>query len=308
MANSTGTASTTIGIARQIVRDTRSRNLTGMSQQIAYNILFALGPLLIFITAFAGFVTQKVNADATNPVKPVTDWLNANLPNEAADFLQKPVENALTTSPGFLISFGGLFALWGAKGAMGAVMDGLNEAYGVEESRSWVVRTGTAIGLTIALAVALILSTGLFFLSSDLGQRVADDIGIGKAWATVSTWSRWPIMACLVVGMIVLLHRYAPNFRAPLVWYLPGAACTLLFSVVATLVLRIYFATTGSYSEAYGVFGAVLAFVFWLFVIGLVILLGGIVNSAVRGGVPSPRSADRERVDEPDVTADLQPG
>jgi membrane protein len=291
MGNRFGTKQSWITFGKGFVKVVRSKKLTGMSQQIAYNILFALGPLLIFITAFCGFVTQKVNAESANPVKPVTDWLNANLPSEAADFLKEPVAKALTTSPGFLISFGGLFALWGAKGAMGAIMEGLNEAYGVKESRSWLVKTGTAVGLTIALAVALILSGALFFLSSDVGQDIADNVGIGTAWSTASTWLRWPIIACLAVGIIVLLHRYAPDFTAPLRWYLPGAAFTLVMTLIATLGLRLYFATTGSYSEAYGVFGAVLAFVFFLYVVGIVILMGGVFNGVVRGGAPTTHPA-----------------
>lgn len=62
---------------------------------------------------------------------------------------------------------------------MGAIMDGLNEASGVKESRSWLIRTGTAIRLMVAVVVALIVSGGLFFLSSGPGQDIVDDIGIG---------------------------------------------------------------------------------------------------------------------------------
>ncbi len=282
-----------IAFVKRFVRDARSRRLTGMSQQIAYNILFAIGPLLIFVTAFCGFVTQQLNASSANPVKPVTDWLTANLPREAAEFLQEPVANALTTSPGFLLSFGGLLALLGARGAMGAIMEGLNEAYGVRETRSWLIRTGTAIALTVALAVALIVSGAVLFLSSNVGQNIADRIGLGSAWLTVSTWLQWPLTVALLMWVIVLLHRYAPNFRAPLRWYLPGAAFTLVLMLLAALGLRLYFATVGSYSEAYGVFGAVLAFVFFLYVAGMVMLMGGVFNGTLRGGPPASGEASR---------------
>lgn len=286
MEKGVGAIGAGIAFVRRFVRDVRSRRLTGMSQQIAYNVLFALGPLLMFVTAFCGYVTQQVNAGSANPVKPVTDWLAANLPREAAQFLEEPVARALATSPGFLLSFGGLFALIGARGAMGAIMEGLNEAYGVRETRSWPIRTATAIALTIALAVALILSGAVLFLSSEVGQDIADRIGLGTAWSTVSLWLRWPLTVALVVWVIVLLHRYAPNFRAPFRWYLPGAAFTLVMMLLAALGLRVYFATIGSYSEAYGVFGAVLAFVFSLYIAGMVMLMGGVFNGTVRGGPP----------------------
>lgn len=50
-----------------------------MPQRIAYNILLALGPLLIFLSASCGLMPQQMNAESANPVKPVTDWTNINL-------------------------------------------------------------------------------------------------------------------------------------------------------------------------------------------------------------------------------------
>lgn len=277
-------------IAKRLYQDVRHKDLMGHAQRIAYNVLFSIGPLLIFLTAFAGFIVQQVNADAPNPVQPVVDWLRENLPSSAAEFLEQPVQQALDTDPGFLLSFGGIFALWGAKNAIGAIMNGLNTAYGVEEHRSWPVRTGIALALTVGLALSLVVASGVFFLGTDLGQTVADAVGLGTEFATVSTWLRWPLVACLVVAVIVLLHRYAPNLRAPLRWYLPGATFTVVATVLATAALRFYLSMSTSF-EAYGVFGAVLAFIFFLYVISLVILMGGVVNSAIQDVVPRARHA-----------------
>jgi membrane protein len=293
MKSTGGTKQEWKGIVTHVYRDVREKDLTGLAQQIAYNVLFSIGPLLIFVTAFCGFAVQQVNADTANPVQPVMNWLRDNLPSSAAEFLEQPVQDALNTNPGFLISFGGIFALWGAKGAIGAIMKGLNTAYGVKESRSWPARTGTAIGLTIGLALALVVGSGVFFLGTDVGQTVADAIGVGTAFATLSTWLRWPLVACLVVAVIVLLHRFAPNLAAPLRWYLPGAACTLILAIVATMALRIYFSVSSSF-EAYGVFGAVLAFIFFLYVLGLVILMGGVVNAAIQQELPQAKHDSQE--------------
>lgn len=290
MASVAGTTQDWKKVATHIYQDVRHKDLMGHAQQIAYNVLFSIGPLLIFITAFCGFVVQQVNADAANPVQPVINWLRANLPSSAANFLDEPVRQALDTSPGFLISFGGILALWGAKGAVGAIMSGLNTAYGIKETRPWLVRTGTAIGLTIGLALSLVIASGVFFLGTDLGQTVADAIGVGSAFATASTWLRWPLVTCLVVAIIVLLHRYAPDFSAPLRWYLPGAAVTLLLTLAATIGLRIYFQLSTGF-EAYGVFGAVLAFIFFLYIISLVILMGGVVNAAIQQELPRAQHA-----------------
>jgi membrane protein len=278
-------------VAKQVFATVKEKDLSGLAQQIAYNILFALAPLLIFVTALSGWVTQIVNSDLQNPAAPVLQWMQDTLPKDAATFLEKPVSNALTTSPGFLLSFGAILALWGAKNAVSAVIKGLNVAYGVEDKpRSWVGNTLVSVGLTVGLAVMLAVSSLVFILGTGIGDDVANAIGLGNAWSTVSTWLRWPVIAAVVVLGVALLHRYGPNIDAPLKWYLPGAAFTVVSMLIATLLLGIYFSVSGGYSQAYGTFGAVLAFIFWLYIMALVILIGGVINDAVQEKVPAAQA------------------
>lgn len=92
-------------VGKQIFHAVREKDLSGLAQQIAYNILFALAPLLIFITAAAGAVTQVVNSELQNPAAPVLEWMQETLPADAVSFLQEPIASALSTDPGFLLSF-----------------------------------------------------------------------------------------------------------------------------------------------------------------------------------------------------------
>lgn len=293
-------------IGQQILRALKEKDLSGLAQQIAYNILFSIAPLLIFVTSAAGAVTQVVNSDMQNPAEPVLQWVQDTLPADAANFLQEPLENALSADPGFLLSFGALFALWGAKNAISAIMKGLNAAYDVEEdSRSFIQKNLVAIGITVGLALLIGVAGIIFVLGTGLGEDIASGIGLGGVWTTVSEWLRWPLIAVVVIVAVALIHRYGPNIDAPLKWYLPGAAFTVVGMVVATFAVGLYFAFSGGYNEAYGAFGAVLAFVFWLYVMGLVILLGGVINMAVQKEVPPARKDVDEEDDDSNDNEDL---
>lgn len=286
-------------VGKQILRALKEKDISGLAQQIAYNILFSLAPLLIFITAAAGAITRVVNSDMENPAAPVLQWMQQNLPSDAAEFLREPVENALQTDAGFIMSFGAIFALWGAKNAMSAIIKGLNVAYDVEEdSRGAVKKNLVAIGLTIGLALLIGLGGAIFVLGTDLGADIADGIGLGGAWATVSEWLRWPLIVLVVVLAVALIHSYGPNIDADLKWFFPGAAFTVIGIAIATIAISIYFSVSGGYNETYGAFGSVLAFIFWLYIVGLIILLGGVVNMAVQKEVPPARRNVKEE-DEP---------
>jgi membrane protein len=281
-----------LAMGKQVVSIYRKAELSGIAQQTAYNILFALGPLLISVVALAGLITRDVNSDKPNPADPVINWVYEHLPRATADFFQEPLKNALTTSPTFLLSFGGLITLWGAKGAMGALMRGLNDAYEVEEHRSWLVQQLVAIGLTIVVGVLIAFTSLIFVLGTSAGNSIANGIGLGHVWNTFSQWTRWPVIVVVSVIAIALLHRYAQNYHAPFHFFLPGAIFTVIAIVLSAIALQIYFSRFGSYNEVYGTFGSVLAFIFWVYVIALVILLGGAINLAAHRVLEPAESAE----------------
>ncbi len=266
-------------------------DVTGLAQQIAYNILFAVAPLLIFLTAFSGLIIQQVNADIANPALPILDWLDENLPAEAAEFLKGPVESAITTDPQFLLSIGGILTLWAAKNAIAAIMKGLNAMYGIEDTRSFIKKNVIALALTIGLAASVLVSGTFQLLGTKVGDDIAEWLGLGSAWDTAVRLLQWPVTAVLVTLVIVMIHRFAPMFDAPFRWYLPGASLTTIGLAVSTFGLQFYFARFGGFSAAYGVFGAVLAFIFWLYIASVVILAGGVMNATFFAIHPGAKTA-----------------
>ncbi len=229
MATERDTGSEAKSVAGQVIHAFKEKDFSGLAKQIAYDILFSLAPLLIFVTALAGAVTQIVNSDLQNPAEPVLSWMQETLPSDAANFLQEPIANALSTSPGFLLSFGAIFALWGAKNAMSSVIKGLNTAYDVsDDERSFVRKTLLAIGLTIGLAMLIGVAGVIFVFGTSVGEDIAGAIGLGGAWNTVSTWLRWPLIAVVIIVAVALIHSVGPNVDADFKWFLPGAT----FSVI----------------------------------------------------------------------------
>lgn len=266
-----------IGIARYLFKDIREKDLSSVAKQIVYDVLFAIAPLLIFVTAMAGIITQQVNADQPNPVVPVIDWVEDNLPSDAAAVLSDPVESALTTSPGFLLSFGAILALWGGKNAVASVMKGLNLTYHQEDSRSWIKQQAVAIGLTASVGLALGVTSVALVLGSQAGDRISGTVGLEDETANLISILRWPIALVLIVAAVTMLHYWGPDVDASIRWFLPGAIVSVILWGIAIFGLQIYFSFAGDF-EAYGVFGAMLVFIYWLWVMGVVTLIGGSFN------------------------------
>ncbi|HEU5432064.1 MAG TPA: YihY/virulence factor BrkB family protein, partial [Thermomicrobiales bacterium] len=88
------------------------------------------------------------------------------------------------------------------------------------------------------------------------------------------------IPALLIVGLAVF-YWAAPNIDAPFKWLTPGSILAVVLWIVASLLLQFYFRYAAGYVTAYGILGGMLAFIFWFYVMSLILLIGGELNSVL---------------------------
>lgn len=271
-----------LGFVREVIHIVTENQISGFAQMVAYNLLFATAPLLMVVAAGAAAITRAMNSDLSNPAQPVLEWMQQTLPEEAAAFLQAPIERAVNADIGWVFSIGAVFALWGARGAVAAVIRGLNMAYGIgKDPRPFMVHTARSLGLTIFLILLVSVSGVLFTLGTDLGDRIAAELGIADLWTESSFLVRWPVIGGIAILAVMVIHRYGPAEKGPFRWYLPGSLFSVLGMYFTTMALGIWFDRSLGFAEAYGVFGSVLAFVMWLYVMAFVLLLGGVINAVL---------------------------
>lgn len=270
-----------IGAGLHIAATFRLGNLNGMAQQAAYNVLFGIAPLLITITALVSLIMREFADDRAHPAESVITWITDHLPPETAAFLQQPIERALANDSTSLLSIGGVIALWASRGAMRSLMLGLNAAYRTRETRNPIVVQLIALGLTVGLGVLIGLGSVVFVLGTSIGERIAAYLGVTASWYRLSTTARLPMLALILVAAVTILHWSAPAVRAPLRAFLPGAVVTVLGVGISIYALQVFFTRFSTLDDIYGAFSSALAFVVWVYVISLVILLGGAINLAI---------------------------
>lgn len=271
------------GFLRRVVDIVMQEQILGFAQMVAYNVLFATAPLLMVITAGAATITRAVNSELENPAQPILDWVQETLPEEAAAFLQTPIERAVNADTSWFFSIGAIFALWGARGAVAALIRGLNVAYGIgRDPRPFYVHSARSLVLTLLLILLVAVGGIVFTLGTEFGERIAGEFGLSELWSSAYAWGRWPIMAAISVIVVMTVHRYGPAAKGPFKWYLPGSMFSVIGMYITTTVLGIWFGQSQGFSEAYGVFGSVLAFVLWLYLMAFVLLLGGVINAVLQ--------------------------
>jgi membrane protein len=106
------------------------------------------------------------------------------------------------------------------------------------------------------------------------------------------------VLFVIVVFMFAVLYYSAPNAKLRgLKSIIPGAALAIVVWLIASAAFAFYVANFGSYNKTYGTLGGIVAFLVWLWITNVVILLGAELNAErersrqLAAGVPE---AERE--------------
>jgi len=168
---------------------------------------------------------------------------------------------------------------------MTAIIDTLNAAYDIEEGRAWWKVRLTAIGLTVAIAVFIVISMALLLIGPSFVERLLGTT-LGPWFAFGWNGLRWPVLFVLASAAMALIYYYAPDAEQDWVWLTPGSLIATMFWLLASLGFKYYVANMGSYTETYGAIGGVMVLMLWFYISGLVILLGAEMNAEIEHASP----------------------
>jgi membrane protein len=278
------------GIAKHTAISAHKDDMMGLAAGVAYHFLFSTVPLLLFFAALSAEISHLIGTE--DVLNKITDFLFDRLAYEQAVAIREPIEQVIHNQSNRLLSISAILALWGGKNGIVALMKALNKAYEVQETRSWPVRTATAIALTLTLAIPILLFSALILVRTYVERWLGHTFET-NTWTELLRLSRWPLLALLLFLGLSLLYCFGPNINLPTWTVFPGAIFAVILWGVSTYGLSFYFKYLAGYATAYGVLGALLAFVFWLYIISAIILLGGELNSSMLQYLEQHRRAEK---------------
>ena len=264
-----------VAVLRQAIKDFFTDDMMTYAAALAYRILLALFPFVIFLLTLLGALG----------LSSFFDWLLSQarvaLPGTAFQLVNQVITEIRGQPRGGLLSFSILFALWAASTAVRSIMNALNVAYDVSESRpAWKLYPLSLI-YTIGLAVLLMAAAGFMLLGPNAMQWLAGQIGLSQVFATLWIWLRWPVAILLLLLTVAIIYKVAPNIDQPFKFLTPGAAIAVLTWIVASLGFSYYVGNFGNYSATYGSLGGIIVLLFYFFISAAVLLFGAEINATI---------------------------
>ena len=254
-------------------------NCLAMAAQLAYYFFFALFPMLLFLVALASYFPL------TTLIDDMLRTMGGLMPPEALQLITEQITKISGGEDAGLMTIGMLLAVSSSSAAMVAIIDTLNRAYDLEEGRPWWQVRLTAIALTSAMAVFILVSFALVIAGPALATRLADAWQLGPAFEWTWKILQWPVVFALVSLGIALIYYFAPDAEQDWIWLTPGSVLATRSGcrLAGIQVLR---RQLGAYTETYGLIGAVMILLLWFYLSGLVILLGAEMNAEIEHASP----------------------
>jgi membrane protein len=252
------------------VEDMFADRCTQYAAAIAYRVLFSLFPLTIALVSIFGLVLQDDEL-RQSVINELVDYLPLD-PSGEAD-IQKQIEAIAT--PLSAIGLISLVALvWGASGMMASIRLGLEAAMKVDRGRP-AARAKLVDFILVAASGVLVLAIvglsafGAFF--SKLADRVAAWAGIA---APSGSFVRDGVQLVAIAVTVLLLYRFVPARRLRRRGAIAGAILTAVGIWGTTRVLAVIFRNFSNYNAIYGSLATLMTFLFFVYVIAWILLLG----------------------------------
>ena len=168
-------------------------------------------------------------------------------------------------------------------------MDALDTAYDVQDPRPWWKKRLLALAVMLGWAVIITVVTAILLAGDNIVEYARTRLGAGSAALTVWSIVQFPVALLLLVGFFYLMYWLLPYVKQDKKQILVGSVATAVLFGLGTLIFREYVQHFPP-NKTYGTIGAVMVLLTWMYVISVVILVGGELNSELHHGTGSVAS------------------
>ncbi|HEX4386010.1 MAG TPA: YihY/virulence factor BrkB family protein, partial [Myxococcales bacterium] len=243
--------------------------------QLTYYFLFALFPAIFFCVTLAAYLPIQ------GALNQLLDRLREVVPAQAMTIVQDQLTNLATRQRPHFLWLGVALALWSASRGIDAVRTALNLSYDVKETRPFWKTQGLALLLTVGTGGLMLLAVGALAVGGNAGMWLAAHLHVDKVWAVAWSWARFPLMGGVVMFVIAVLYYFLPDVKQEWKFITPGSMIGTVLWLVASYGFSVYVANFGSYDKTYGSIGGVMVMMTWLYLTGLIFIIGGEINAVL---------------------------
>jgi membrane protein len=271
---------------------------------LSYYFVMSLFPALIAISAVVGFLPVP---NLSSQVLVLTAHF---VPADSMGVVRYVVNDVITPHRGALLSFGVIGTLWSASTGFAGMIEALNVAYDVPETRPFWKTRGLAVLLAFLVGGLLVVAMLLMLVGPRFGEWMAGVLHLNLVLAHIWPVIRWTVSVAFIVTAVESMYFLAPNVKQRFAHTLTGALVAVGAWLFLSDALGIYFQRFANLNRTYGALGGAIALMTWLYWSWFVILLGAEINGQVllargAGGLELKQALPQKETAKPEAASDI---
>lgn len=240
---------------------------------VTYNFLMAIPPTMLFLFSLVPYLPLK------DVQQIILQTIRTVAPNQSMyDNISGVVIDFMNTQHRDVLSFGILLTLFFSSNGMMGLMRNFDRSLSVYKKRTGLQRRWTAIKLTVLLICVAITSLAVLIVQTELlNAEVLKIFGNIIAVKLLSFF----IFVLIIFSAISIIYTYGPSLSHRFRFLSAGSVLATILSVLTTTVFFFLVNNILNYNKVYGSIGSLIAFMVWLWLNTLVILLGYELNVSI---------------------------
>src|SRR5437762_851583 len=267
-------------VLRRLVWETMTDTTAGLAAQMAYLLLFALAPGLLFLWHLLGLF-------GTDPAKlhQMFLLLQSFMPPDpkVQDILDTAVASVVVTgSSGMLANAGIILGIYFGTVFIATISRALSQTHGVREDAHWWSKYIISFFMLFWFGIVILFC----FNAIVFGERLAGIAEVNlqltiplQAWIAALNL---PFTALALVFLALAVYLLTPENYLTVRQALPGAIFFSIGWIIATKLFQIYVARYDRYNPTYLALASIIVLLTWMYLTCLLLLLGGKLNAIIR--------------------------
>lgn len=256
-------------IIREMVRRYFADGVSKSAAELAYFMLFSFFPLVMFLSSVIAML--PIPEDVLN-------LLTRIMPEDVRNIIQAYLEYLSTVPSLSPLIIGGGLTLYFLTRSVSSLMRTMGRIYHPPLRSHGIYQTLMAFILTAGFLISVVLSFVLLIVGNVVLRLLLNVLPLQEVPTQLLHLARYGITIGFLFFFLLLLNYVVPGRGIRLRDAVPGA----LFSLVSWLVFSAFFSfyidNMSRYSVLYGSLGAMMVLMLWLYLTGIILLMGAQLN------------------------------
>ncbi|MES2533820.1 MAG: YihY/virulence factor BrkB family protein [Pseudomonadota bacterium] len=249
---------------------------------LAFSSVLAMFPLLILLSAAAGYVGEPGDAAA------LAGRVMGYAPQLVRDAMQPVIDQVLAQRNQALLTIGLIATLWTASSGMQAVRSALNRSYGIQRGLPfWKARIKVTL-FTVIVGMGILAAFSSVIVMPYVWRLLENNVGAGQETLWLRNSVRYGSAFLALTTLYALLYGWLPDIRQRLYTVVPGAIVGAALWVGAAATLSYTLRTAGKLALLYGSFAGVVATLVFLYISATTLIFGAEINAVLHKKVEPP--------------------